>query len=77
MNNHPSPHIREEQHSHAPAPTASEAEQCYEAYCVKCKVKREIRNVQHTTAKNGKSILKGVCSQCGCGMTKFMPKDEA
>ncbi len=36
-----------------------------EAYCVKCRSKREIRNPQAITMKNGKPATQGVCPSCG------------
>jgi Domain of unknown function (DUF5679) len=39
------------------------AEQVY--YCVKCKTKREMKNAQQVTMKNGKPALKGQCAVCG------------
>jgi len=38
------------------------AEQLY--YCVKCKAKREMKNPQQVTMKNGKP-MKGQCAVCG------------
>ena len=37
-----------------------------EAYCVKCKIKRIIKNPEETIMKNGRPALKGTCSVCGC-----------
>ena len=37
-----------------------------EAYCVKCKTKREIKNPKETTMKNGRPAVKGTCSVCNC-----------
>ena len=36
-----------------------------EAYCFKCRSKREIRNPQQVTLKNGRPATQGVCPQCG------------
>ena len=36
-----------------------------EAYCVKCKAKREVKNPQNITMKNGKPALQGTCPVCG------------
>ena len=38
------------------------------AYCVKCREKREIKDPQETTLKNGRPAVKGTCPECG---TKF------
>ena len=42
-----------------------------EAYCVKCKAKREIKNAQATTMKNGKPATTGECSTCGTKVFKI------
>ena len=36
-----------------------------EAYCVKCKAKREIRNAEKVTLKNGRPANRGTCPNCG------------
>jgi len=36
-----------------------------EIYCVKCKAKREVKDPQPTTLKNGKPATKGTCPVCG------------
>ena len=43
------------------------------AYCVKCKSKREIKDAQKVTMKNGRPALKGTCPTCGTGMYKILP----
>ena len=45
-----------------------------EAYCVKCKAKREMSEAKKVTMKNGRPAMKGVCSKCGTGMYKILPK---
>ena len=35
-----------------------------EAYCVKCKAKREIQNPRVITMKNGRPATQGVCPVC-------------
>lgn len=42
-----------------------------EAYCVKCRTKREIRNPQSVTLKNGKPAVKGTCSVCGTSVFRI------
>ncbi|PIR67005.1 MAG: hypothetical protein COU51_00935 [Parcubacteria group bacterium CG10_big_fil_rev_8_21_14_0_10_36_14] len=48
-----------------------------EAYCVKCKAKREMKDAKETTfkAKGGKTrnAMKGVCPKCGTTMFRIMP----
>ena len=36
-----------------------------EAYCFKCRAKREIKNPQKITLKNKRPAAKGVCPVCG------------
>jgi|TARA_B100001971_G_scaffold28937_1_gene23268 hypothetical protein len=36
-----------------------------EAYCVKCRSKREIKNPEKITMKNGKPATQGTCPSCG------------
>ncbi len=45
-----------------------------EAYCVKCKAKREIKAPKEVTMKNGRKALKGTCPKCGTGMFKITGK---
>ena len=40
-----------------------------EGYCVKCKTKREMKDVKEITMKNGKPATQGVCSTCGTKIT--------
>ncbi len=36
-----------------------------QAYCVKCRAKREMRNARAITMKNGRPATQGVCPVCG------------
>ena len=42
-----------------------------EAYCVKCKTKREMKNAKEVTMKNGKKAMSGVCGHCGTKMFRI------
>jgi hypothetical protein len=42
-----------------------------QAYCVKCRASREMKNPQSVTMKNGRHAMKGVCPVCGTGMYKI------
>ncbi len=44
----------------------------YEGYCVKCKAKRAMNNVQETKMKNGRPAAKGECSTCGTSIFKIL-----
>ncbi len=45
-----------------------------EAYCVKCKAKREMSEAKEVTMKNGRKAMKGKCPNCGTGMYKILGK---
>ncbi|MFQ6105570.1 MAG: DUF5679 domain-containing protein [Candidatus Hydrothermarchaeaceae archaeon] len=42
-----------------------------EAYCVKCKAKREMKDPQAVTLKNERKATKGTCPNCGTTMFKI------
>jgi Zn finger protein HypA/HybF involved in hydrogenase expression len=42
-----------------------------QAYCLKCRAQREIRNPQQITMKNGKPATKGTCPTCGTTMFRI------
>jgi hypothetical protein len=42
-----------------------------EAYCLKCRTKREMKDEQQITMKNGKPATQGVCPVCGTKMFKI------
>ncbi len=42
-----------------------------EAYCVKCKQKREMKDMEHVTMKNGRPAATGKCPVCGTKMFKI------
>ena len=44
-------------------------------YCMKCKEKREMVEVEKTEIKLGRPAAKGKCAECGCGMYKILPKE--
>ncbi|MGC8568996.1 MAG: DUF5679 domain-containing protein [Nitrososphaeria archaeon] len=45
-----------------------------EAYCVKCRAKREIKNPQEVTLKNGRKAIVGVCPVCGTKLYRILGK---
>jgi hypothetical protein len=45
-----------------------------EGYCVKCKTKKEMKDTQEVTMKNGRKAMKGTCPSCGTGMYKILGK---
>ena len=42
-----------------------------EGYCVKCRAKREIKDANAITMKNGKPATQGVCPVCGTKMFRI------
>lgn len=42
-----------------------------QAYCVKCRERREIQNPEAVTMKNGKPATKGVCPDCGTNVFRI------
>ena len=42
-----------------------------QAYCVKCKSKRDMKNEKQVTMKNGRQALSGTCTVCGTKMFKI------
>ena len=45
-------------------------------YCVKCKTKREMKDAQKVTMKNGKPALKGQCSVCGTTINTILGAEK-
>lgn len=42
-----------------------------QAYCVKCKSKRDMKNEKQITMKNGRQAISGICTVCGTKMFKI------
>jgi len=42
-----------------------------QAFCLKCRTKREIRNPQPVTLKNGRPATQGSCPVCGTKMYRI------
>ncbi len=42
-----------------------------QAYCVKCREKREMKDPEKITMKNGKPACKGTCPSCGTKMFRI------
>ncbi len=45
-----------------------------EAYCVKCREKREIKDEKEVTMKNGRPAVEGVCPVCGTKLFRMVGK---
>jgi ssDNA-binding Zn-finger/Zn-ribbon topoisomerase 1 len=48
-----------------------------DAYCMKCKTSRKMKDAQEVTMENGRRAAKGSCPVCGTKMTKFLPSQKA
>lgn len=48
-----------------------------EAYCVKCREKREVKDPKAVTLKNGKPATQGICSVCGTKVMRIGKAVEA
>jgi RNase P subunit RPR2 len=42
-----------------------------QAYCLKCRAKREMRNATKVTLKNGRPATQGTCPNCGTKMFRI------
>lgn len=42
-----------------------------QGYCMKCKSKKEMKNIKSITMKNGRPATQGVCPSCGTKMFKI------
>lgn len=45
-----------------------------EAYCVRCKAKRQFKSHKVNVSKTGMNMAKGECIKCGCKMCKILGK---
>ncbi len=43
-----------------------------EAFCVKCKAKKEMEDAVKVTMKNGRPAMKGKCPDCGTSMFRIL-----
>lgn len=48
-----------------------------EAYCVKCKAKRTMKDPQKVQMKNGREAMQGKCETCGTGMYKILGQKKS
>lgn len=54
-----------------PGPEEEGGENRMQAYCLKCRAQREIKNPQQITMKNGKPATKGTCPTCSTTMFRI------
>jgi len=48
-----------------------------EAYCVKCREKREMKDAKQVTMKNGRPALEGICPECGTKLFRLQSTKKA
>jgi NAD-dependent SIR2 family protein deacetylase len=60
-----------EENSLSLIPNIAEGGKLMQAYCVKCKAKKEMKNAKAITMKNGKPATQGVCPTCGTKMFRI------
>jgi len=44
--------------------------------CMRCKATKEMKDVEESTMKNGGTMAKGLCVDCGCKMCKILGKKK-
>jgi len=42
-----------------------------QAYCFKCRIRREIKNPEAVTMKNGRAAVSGFCPVCGAKILRI------
>ena len=47
-----------------------------DAFCVKCKEKRDVVDGQETTNAKGRRMMKGKCATCGTVVCKILPSKK-
>jgi uncharacterized protein DUF5679 len=52
------------------------ATETMEAYCVKCRQKREIKDMKEVTLENGRRAAQGTCPVCGTKLTRMLPNKK-
>jgi len=45
-------------------------------YCVRCRAKQPMEQVERTVTKRGQPAYRGVCSVCGAKMFRMIPRSE-
>jgi hypothetical protein len=49
----------------------------FEAYCVKCRKKREVKGGTVKQTANGRQMAQGTCPVCGTKVTRFLSSEKA
>lgn len=45
-------------------------------YCVKCRGKTPMKEIELVTMRNGRPAAKGRCGKCGCGVYKILSVEK-
>ena len=48
-----------------------------EGHCMRCKTKREMKDVKLSQTPKGANMAKGKCVECGTNMAKILSKEQA
>ena len=48
----------------------------YQAYCVRCKTKVEVKNPEEVTMKNGRPAVRGQCADCDTKVYRILPNQD-
>ncbi len=48
-----------------------------QAYCVKCREKRDMEQEKEVTMKNGRNAVEGVCPVCGTKLFRMVGNKDA
>jgi len=51
-------------------------EQTYTGYCLKCKKKQQMNDVEILEMKNGLKRAQGICNRCNTKISKILPKKQ-
>ena len=49
----------------------------FEAYCVKCREKRDVKDGEVKDTPNGRKMAQGKCPVCGTTVTRFLAAEGA
>jgi hypothetical protein len=48
----------------------------FDAYCVKCRTTRHIKNGETKQTANGRQMAQGTCPVCGTKVTRFLSSEK-
>jgi len=52
------------------------SEEKYQAYCFRCKTKRDVQNPVIKKMKTGMNAVTGTCPECGGKLYRILPKHK-